>query len=82
MRRVPMTMQDWIKKLDGFLGLNDREILSHAGKVSHKLAKQIAEQAYDQFNQMRIEQSDKQDGDFERAIKQIPASKHKKRDKE
>ena len=82
MRRVPMIMQDWIKKLDGFLGLNDRETLSHAGKVSHKLAKQIAEQAYDQFNQMRIEQSDKQEGDFERAIKQIPASKYKKRDKE
>lgn len=82
MRRVPMTMQDWINKLDGFLGLNDREILSHAGKVSHKLAKQIAEQAYDQFNQMSIEQSDKQEGDFERAIKQIPASKYKQRDKE
>jgi len=31
MRRVPMTMQDWIKKLDGFLGLNDRDILTHAG---------------------------------------------------
>lgn len=39
MRRVPMTMQDWIIKLDGFLGLNDREILHHAGKVSHQLAK-------------------------------------------
>jgi hypothetical protein len=82
MRRVPMNMQDWITKLDGFLGLNDREILIHAGKISHKLAKQIAEQAYDQFNKKRIEQSDRQDGDFEQAIKKIPASKHKKRDKE
>jgi len=27
MRRIPMTMSDWIKKLDGFLTLNDREIL-------------------------------------------------------
>ncbi len=81
MRRVSMTMQDWITKLDGFLGLNDREILNHAGKVSHKLAKQIAEQAYDQFNQIRIGQADTQEGDFERAVKQIPASKHKKRDK-
>ena len=73
MRRIPMNMQNWIKKLDGFLGLNDREILTHAGKISHALAKQIAEQRYDQFNQMRIEQADKQDGDFERAIKKIPA---------
>ena len=82
MRRVPMTMQDWINKLDGFLDLNDRGILSHAGKVSHQLAKQIAEQAYEQFNQMRIEQTDKQAGAFERAIKQIPAGKHKKRGQE
>jgi len=79
MRRIPMTMQDWIIKLDGFLGLNDREILTHAGKVSHSLAKQIAEQTYDQFNQMRIEKSDKLDGDFEKAIKKIPAHKDKKR---
>ncbi|NQT58881.1 MAG: virulence RhuM family protein, partial [Bacteroidetes bacterium] len=78
MRRIPMTMQDWIIKLDGFLGLNDREILTHAGKISHTLAKQIAEQTYDQFNQMRIKQSDMQDGDFERAIKKIPAIKDKK----
>jgi hypothetical protein len=81
MRRIPMTMQNWLEKLDGFLGLNDREILDHAGKVSHKLAKQIAEQTYEQFNQIRIAQADKQDGDFERAVKQIPASKHKKRGK-
>jgi hypothetical protein len=75
MRRIPMNMQNWVKKLDGFLGLNDREILTHAGKISHALAKQIAELTYDKFNQMRIEQSDKLDGDFERAIKKIPAHK-------
>src|ERR1035437_4186546 len=38
MRRIPMSMQDWIKKLDGFLTLNDREILNHAGRISHQLA--------------------------------------------
>ena len=54
MRRIPMTMTDWIKKLDGFLALNDRNILDHAGKVTHKLAKQIAEQEYEQFNQQRL----------------------------
>jgi hypothetical protein len=71
MRRIPMTMQDWIKKLDGFLGLNDREILTHAGKVSQQLAKQIAEQEYDKFNLLRIQQADQQDGAFEKVIKQI-----------
>jgi len=76
MRRIPMTMQDWIKKLDGFLGLNDREILTHAGKVSRQLAKQIAEQEYDKFNLLRIQYSDQQDGTFEKVIKQLPKSKN------
>jgi hypothetical protein len=30
MRRIPMQMTDWVKKLDGFLTINDREILNHA----------------------------------------------------
>ena len=80
MRNIPMNMQDWITKLDGFLGLNDREVLNHAGKVSHVVAKQIAEQTYDQFNQMRIKQSDRQDGEFEKAIKHISINELKKRD--
>lgn len=73
MRRIPMAMKDWIKKLDGFLGLNDRDILIHAGHVSHNLAKQIARQEYDKFNLKRIQQMDKSDGDFEKAVKTIPA---------
>ena len=49
MRRISMNMLDWVKKLDGFLSLNDRNILDHAGKVSHQIAKQHAEQQYDAF---------------------------------
>jgi len=37
-RRIPMTMHNWIEKLHGFLKLNDRDILEHAGKISHQLA--------------------------------------------
>ena len=37
-RKIPMRMKDWIAKLNGFLALNDRNILSHAGKISHALA--------------------------------------------
>ena len=44
MRRIAMSMSDWVTKLDGFLTLNDRDILNHAGRVSHQMAKQIAEQ--------------------------------------
>ena len=71
MRRVPMTMSDWVKKLDGFLTLNDREILSHAGKISHDLAKQFSEQEYDAFHQKQIEVSAESDSDFEKKIKAI-----------
>lgn len=53
MRRIPMFMADWIKKLDGFLTLNDRDILNNAGKISHDIAKQHAELQYEQFHQMR-----------------------------
>lgn len=42
-RRVAMTMQAWVDKLEGFLSLNDREILQSAGQVSAELAKQHAE---------------------------------------
>ncbi len=54
LRRIPMTMSDWLKKLDGFMTLNDRDILSHAGQVSHKLAKELAENEYDKFHQQRL----------------------------
>ncbi|GAF90041.1 unnamed protein product, partial [marine sediment metagenome] len=76
--RIPMTMQNWLDKLDAFLSLNDREILSHAGKVSHELAKQIAEQTYDQFNQLRIQQSDQEPGDFEKIIEKVSTHEEQK----
>jgi len=38
MRRIPMYMKDWIEKLNGFLTLNEREILNNAGSISHTLA--------------------------------------------
>jgi hypothetical protein len=79
MRRIPMTMADWINKLDGFLTLNDRDILSHAGKVSHELAKQVAEKEYDIFHQKQLETEISIDSDFEKTIKKIDhANKMKK----
>lgn len=53
MRRIPMSMADWVKKLDGFLTLNDRDILDNAGKISHDMAKQHAESQYQLFHQQR-----------------------------
>ena len=79
MRRIPMKMMDWIKKLDGFLTLNDRKILQNAGKISHELAKEIAEKEYDKFYQKRLKADAKQESDFDRAVKQVESSKPKKK---
>ncbi|HRE00293.1 MAG TPA: virulence RhuM family protein, partial [Ilumatobacteraceae bacterium] len=48
-RRIPMKMSDWIAKLDGFLTLNDRDVLTSAGKVSHELAQSHAEGQFERF---------------------------------
>jgi hypothetical protein len=73
MRRIPMYMQDWIKKLDGFLTLNDRDILNHAGKISHKIAKELAEKEYDRYHcnclQLEAQRADKKD--FEYLAKEV-----------
>jgi hypothetical protein len=73
-RRIAMTMQDWITKLEGFLTLNDREILQGAGKVSAELAKSHAEQEYDKF---RVLDDQRFESDFDRMVKQLPAKKPK-----
>jgi hypothetical protein len=53
MKRIPMHMKDWIAKLHGFLTLNDREILTHAGRVSLSTALEQAEREYEKFNKAR-----------------------------
>lgn len=47
----PMYMRDWIQKLDDFLKLSGKELLSHAGKISAELAKQKADMEYDKFKE-------------------------------
>lgn len=71
-RRIAMTMQDWISKLEGFLTLNDREILQGAGKVSAELAKSHAEQ---EFNKFRVLDDQRFGSDFDCMVKQLPARK-------
>lgn len=47
----PMYMKDWIQKLDDFLKLSGKEILTHAGRVSAEIAKQKADMEYDKFKE-------------------------------
>ncbi len=76
LRRIPMYMKDWIEKLHGFLKLNDRNILTHAGKISHQLAIEKAEKEYDKYN---FKINNTIESDFDKAIKKIEAPKHKKK---
>ena len=48
-RRKPMYMVDWIRKLDDFLKMSDNEIMTHAGKISHRDATQKAIMEYEKY---------------------------------
>ena len=65
LRHIPMTMEDWEERLNGFLKLWDRDILQDAGKVSAELAKQHAET---QFEKYRIVQDRLYESDFDRFL--------------
>jgi hypothetical protein len=69
MRKIPMTMEDWEKRLSGFLQLWDREILQDSGRVSAELAKAHAESEFEKY---RIVQDRLFESDFDRMLKQIP----------
>lgn len=79
MRRVPMHMKEWIGKLHGFLTLNDRDILNNAGRISHQMAKELAEAEYEKFNLNRIRQTDEAGGEFEKAVRQLPPKPTRKK---
>ncbi len=69
MREIPMTMEDWEKRLSGFLQLWDREILQDAGKVTAELAKTHAESEFEKY---RIVQDRLFESDFDRMIRELP----------
>lgn len=68
-RRIAMTMKDWITKLEGFLTLNDREILRGAGQVSADWAKSHAET---EFSKFRVLDDARIESDFDRMVKSLP----------
>jgi hypothetical protein len=74
-RRIPMYMNNWIEKLNGFLTLNDREILNNAGSISHEIGKENAEREYNKFR--NSQQKINSESDFEEVIKKIETNKKK-----
>jgi hypothetical protein len=74
-KHIPMTMEDWAKRLDRFLEADDRSILQDSGKISAQAAKEFAESEFEKY---RIIQDRLFESDFDREIKKIEARKKKK----
>jgi len=76
LKGVVMYMKDWVIKLDAFLQFNEEAILKHQRKVSHEVAKSLAEFEFEKY---RIIQGKILESDFDKAIKKIEAPKNKKK---
>jgi len=64
-------MRDWHEKLDAFLQFNEREILQDAGKVSTEVAKTVATEHNEKFNERRLLQESQEADEFDDAAKRI-----------
>jgi hypothetical protein len=82
LNRQPMYMRDWLAKLDNFLRLGGRDILKHAGKISHEQAARKAELEFEKFHRAQLAGPSQVEKDFEAAVKELkklPTPKGKKR---
>ena len=82
--RKPMYMRDWVRKLDDFLRLSERDILTHAGKITHEAALARAEAEYEKFHALEAGKPSPVELHFEAAIeevKQLAAAKEKPKPK-
>ena len=63
-----MTMDDWVERLNAFLQFNGKEILINAGKISQKVAQELAYKEYDKY---RLKQDQLYVSDFDRFIEEV-----------
>ena len=64
-RRIPMTMEDWAKRIDKFINLFDGSILQDSGKVSAEYAKEFAESEFEKY---RVIEDRNYKSDFDRLM--------------
>lgn len=64
-RQIPMTMEDWAKRLDVFLEFNEEEVLKDKGRVSAEIAKSFAESEFEKY---RIIQDKLYQSDFDKLL--------------
>ena len=69
--RKPMSMHDWISKLDEFLRISGRDLLDHAGQISAETARAKAELEYVRYRTMQDVLPQRVDADFERVTSEL-----------
>jgi hypothetical protein len=67
-KKKPMHMNDWAEKLDAFLQFNERNILTHAGKISHELAIEHAHGEFERYEARRLDQESRRQSDFDKLV--------------
>ncbi len=70
-----MTMQEWIERLDIFLQFNGQDILHKVGKISQKVAQELAYKEYDKY---KLKQDKLYVSDYDMFVEQIKLIKDKK----
>ena len=68
-RRIPMTMEDWSKRIDAYLASDERQLLSNSGSVSHEDAVLHAESEFEKY---RIVQDRLFRSDFDDFLLKLP----------
>jgi hypothetical protein len=71
-RKIPMSMKEWVSKLDAFLQFNEYQILKDAGRISADVAKRLAESQYEKY---RVVQDQLYESDFDKEVKKIVKKK-------
>jgi hypothetical protein len=80
LNKNPMKMRDWIERLHQFLTMTGRELLTHAGTISHKAAMQKAHAEYEEFRLKQLDEPTEVENHFieaEKEMKQIENGKAK-----
>ena len=70
-RRIPMYMSDWVETLDGFLKLSKYDVLTHAGKISSKVAENRAKTEYAKYSSLYLDDISKVENDFVKMLEDM-----------
>jgi len=75
--RRAMHMKDWISKLDDFLRLSERDILTHAGRITHEAALEHANAEFDKFKKQQLAEKSAVEVHFEKNFKKLEQLENK-----